>query len=99
VETFLTASLDKILVTGDTGSLQSLRSDLLLFERNHVDTSAELIDTGLLSSGIIDSNSGIRNTSVVSGLGERLSAPESVASGRSSSHFYMLWKISEKKII
>jgi hypothetical protein len=88
METFLTASLDKILVAGNTASLQSLRGDLLLLERNHVNASVELVNTGSLHTGIVYPDSGIGDTSVVSGLGVGLSAPESVASGRSSSHFY-----------
>jgi hypothetical protein len=47
----------------------------------------ELIDGGFLSTDIIDSDFGVWDTSVVSGLRIRLSSAAPVASGWSSTHW------------
>ena len=52
-----------------------------------MDTVGEFVVGSLLSTDIVDSQLGIGDTSVVSGLGVGLSFLVSIATGRSSSHF------------
>jgi len=86
MEAFLTALLDQVLVGSNTSSFHGFGRDLFLFERDEVNTEGEFFDISSLFTSIIDSDSGIGDTSVISGLGERLSTPVSVASSGSSSH-------------
>jgi len=86
METFLTALLDQVLVGSNTSSFHGFGRDLFLFERDEVNTEGEFFDISSLFTSIIDSDSGIGDTSVISGLGEWLSTPVSVASSGSSSH-------------
>lgn len=87
METFLTALLDQVLVGSNTSSFHGFGGDLFLFERDEMNTEGELFDISSLLASIVDSNSGIGDTSVITRLGERLSTPVSVASSGSSSHF------------
>jgi len=86
VETFLTGLLDEVLVSSNTASFKSFRGDLFLFKRDEMDTEWEIFDGTLLLTGIIDTDSWVRDTSVVTRLREWLSVPESIASSWSSSH-------------
>jgi hypothetical protein len=86
METFLTALLDQVLVGSNTASFHSFGGDLFLFEGDKVDRVGEFFDFSLLLTSIINSNSGIGDTSVITRLGERLASPISVASSGSSSH-------------
>lgn len=87
METFLTALLDQVLVGSNTSSFHGFGGDLFLFKGNEVNTEGEKFDISSLLTGIVNSDSGIGDTSVITRLGERLSTPVSVASSGSSSHF------------
>jgi hypothetical protein len=56
-----------------------------------VDTERELVNRGSLSTQIVDSNLGVGDTSIVSGLRERLVLAISVTSSGSSSHLVSLF--------
>ena len=58
-----------ILVGTDTGGFESLRGKLLIFVGDHVHTEREVIDVGLLTSQIEDTDLGVGNTTVEPGLG------------------------------
>ena len=88
METFLTALLDQVLVGSNTSGFHGFGGDLFLFKGNEVNTEGEKFNIGLLLTSIVDSNSGIGDTSVITRLGVRLSSPVSVASSGSSSHFF-----------
>jgi len=98
METFLTALLDQVLVGSNTSSFHGFGGDLFLFERNEVNTEGEFFDFSLLFTGIINSDSGIGDTSVITRLGERLATPVSVASSGSSSHFMTLFSLISIKL-
>lgn len=95
MESILRDEFNHIFVSGNTGSFQGFRGDLFLFIRNDVNDVGEFFNVGFLSTGIVDSDSGIGDTSVVSGLGIRLTLGLSVASSRSSTHLYDIcfWSI------
>ena len=76
-----------VLVAGNSGSLKSLRSDLLLLVANQMDAGWESIPLGLLLSDIVDSQLGVWHTSVESGLWIWLVLLVPVAPRWSSSHF------------
>lgn len=82
VETFLTAHLHGILVGADTGSLESLRRDVLVFARNQVDSVGELVNTSLLTTAVVDAKLSIRDTTAEAGLGVGLVLDEAVANER-----------------
>jgi hypothetical protein len=86
METFLTALLDQVLVGGNTASFHSFGGDLFLFEGDEMDSVGEFFDFGSRLTSIVNSDSGIGDTSVITRLGVRLTTPVSVASSRSSSH-------------
>ena len=86
VETFLTALLDQVLVGSDTASFHSFGGNLFLFKGDEVDRVGEFFDFSPLLTSIVDSDSGVGDTSVITRLGERLTTPVSVASSGSSSH-------------
>lgn len=46
----------------------------------------EGLDVGFLAADVVDSDFGVRDTSVVSGFGIRFAPADSVASGWSSAH-------------
>jgi hypothetical protein len=66
VESFLSGSLDDVLVGANSGSLKSLRGQLLVLVGNEMTTEGEVIDVGPLSSQVEDSNLGVGDTTVVS---------------------------------
>jgi len=65
VEGITTAHLGDVLVHANAGSLEGLRGDLLLLERDEVDAGGELIDVGLLLAEIVDTDLGVRDTTAV----------------------------------
>ena len=69
VETLLSCVDLHVFVSGDTGCLQRLRRDLLLFVRDHMDASWEHVPAGLLLATVVHSDLGIRHTTVEAGLG------------------------------
>jgi len=89
VETFLTALLDQVLVGSDTASFHSFGGDLFLFKGDEMDSVGEFFDFGLLLTSIVNSDSGIGDTSVITRFGEWLTTPVSVAFSRSSSHYWV----------
>lgn len=86
VETFLSGSVGHVLVAGNTGSLESLRGDLLLLTGNQVNAVGEFVELGLLLADVEHSDLGIRDTTAVSGLGVGLTLLVSIATSWSSSH-------------
>lgn len=56
VERVLTRGLGDVLVGTDTGSLESLRSDLLVFVTDEVGTEGEVVDGSLLTAKIVDTD-------------------------------------------
>jgi len=86
VETLLAAVLDEVLVGANTGGLESLGAQLLILVGDEVDAEREVIDIGTLSAQIEDSNLGVGDTTVESGLGIRLVLAVSVATSGTTSH-------------
>lgn len=72
VETLLTGVLDQVLVGADTGGLKSLGAQLLILVGDEVDAEREVIDVRTLSAQVEDSDLGVGDTTVESGLGIRL---------------------------
>ena len=70
VEGLLSGGLHDVLVGANSGSLESLGRELLVLVGDEVAAEGEVIDGSLLSSEIVDSDLGVRDTTVVSGLGE-----------------------------
>lgn len=70
VEGLFTGSLDDVLVGANSGSLESLGRELLVLVGNEMAAEGEVIDGGLLSTEIVDSDLWVGNTTVVSRLGE-----------------------------
>jgi hypothetical protein len=58
-----------ILVGANTGGFESLRGQLLVFVGDHVHTGREVIDIGLLTSKIEDTDLWVGDTTVEAGLG------------------------------
>lgn len=86
VETFLSGSLDEVLVGGNTGSFESLRGQLFVFVGDHVHTGREVVDIGLLTSKIEDTDLWVRDTTVEPGLRVRLVLAVAVASRGTTGH-------------
>lgn len=87
VERISTRHLGDVLVGTDTSGFQSLRGQLFNLVGHQVDTQWEVIDRGLLSTQVVDSDLRVWDSSVVSRLWVRLVLTVSVASSWSSSHF------------
>jgi len=66
VERLLSCSLDNVLVGTNTSGLEGLGGELLIFVRDEMTAEGEVVDRGLLSSEIIDSDLGLGDTTVVS---------------------------------
>jgi len=87
METFFTSGGLHVLVSSNTGGLKSLRRNLLLLVRDHMDASGEQTPVTLLLATVVDSNLGVGDTTVEAGLGVRLVLLVSETPGGSSSHF------------
>ncbi len=87
VESILTCLGLHVLVSSDTGSLKSLRGDLLLLAGDEVNAMGELVVGSLLSADVVDSELRVGHTTVVAGLGVGLVLLISIAARWSSSHF------------
>jgi hypothetical protein len=61
-----------ILVGANTGSLESLRGDLLILVGDEVNAEGELVHTGALAAKIEDANLGVGDTTVEARLRVRL---------------------------
>ena len=68
VETFLSGNLDKVLVGANAGGFEGLGAQLLIFVRDEVDASWELVDVGTLTAQIEDTNLWVGYTTVEAGL-------------------------------
>ena len=68
MEVLLTAVDGHVLVAGNSSSLESLRSDLLLLVANEMDTGWEFTESGLLLTDVIHSELGVWHTTVESRL-------------------------------
>lgn len=56
MESLLTRGLDDVLVGANSGSLKSLRRDLLVLVRDQVAAEGEVVNGSLLSSKIVNSD-------------------------------------------
>lgn len=72
MERLLSSVLGEVLVGANTGGLKSLGAQLFILVGDEVNAEGEVIDVRLLSAEIEDSNLGVRDTTVESGLGIRL---------------------------
>lgn len=79
VETITAGHLGDVLVGADTGSLKSLRGDLLALEGDEVDASGELVDISLLLAEIEDADLGVGDTTAVAGFDVGLALAIAVA--------------------
>ena len=66
VEVLLTAVDSHVLVASNSGSLKSLRGDLLLLVANQVDAGRESVELGLLLTDVVHSKFGVWHTTVES---------------------------------
>lgn len=82
MERLSTGLVGDVSVSTDTGGFKSLGGQLLQLVGHQVDTQWELVDGGLLSTQVVDSDLSVWDTSVVSGLWVRLVLTVSVASSR-----------------
>ena len=64
--------MQNILVGGNTGSFEGLRGQLFVFVGDHVHAGREVVDIGLLTSKIEDTDLWVRDTTVEPGLRVRL---------------------------
>jgi hypothetical protein len=87
VESILTGLGLHVLVSSNTGSFERLRGELLLLTGDEMDTVGELVVESLLSTDVVNSELGVRDTSVVARLRIRLVLLVSIAARWSSSHF------------
>lgn len=88
VEVLLADVLGQIFVSSDTGSFEGFGGDLLDLVGDDVHDEGEHVGVALLSSDVVDSDFGVRDTSVVPGLGIRLASAAPIASSWSSSHLW-----------
>jgi hypothetical protein len=65
----LEVDIGDILVGTNTGGFQSLRGELFIFVGDEVNAEGEVVDVGLLTSQIEDTDLGVGNTTVEPGLG------------------------------
>lgn len=72
MERFLSTVLDEVLVGANTGGLEGLGAQLFILVGDEVNAEGEVVDVRLLAAEIEDSNLGVRDTTVESGLGIRL---------------------------
>ena len=87
METFLTRVVLHVLVSSDTGGLESFRGDLFLLVGDHMDASGEEVPVGLLLSTVVHTDLGVGHTTVEARLRVWLVLLVSVAARWSSSHF------------
>lgn len=86
VEGILAGVLGHVLVDGNTGSLKSLRTELLLLTGQKVHAEGELLNGSLLTANIVDSDLGIGDTTAEPRLDVRLALAITVAPSRTSAH-------------
>jgi len=86
MEVILASKLSDVFVAANTSGLESLAGELLYFEGDEMGAEWELINAGLLTSEVEDSDLGIRDTTAVAGLGVWLVLAITVASCWTSSH-------------
>lgn len=70
VESLFTSSLDNVLVGANSSGFEGFGRQLLVLVGNEMAAEGEVVDRGLLSSEIVDSDLGVGDTTVVSRLGE-----------------------------
>jgi hypothetical protein len=93
VESFLSAELNHVFVSSDTGSFKGLRGKLLQLIGDDVNAERESIDGGSLVTGVENSDLRIRYTTAVTRLYERLVLAIAVAASwsylsRKRVHYY-----------
>lgn len=86
METFLSSGLHEVLVGANTGGFESLGGQLLVLVGDHVHAGREVVDIGLLTSKIEDTDLWVGDTTVEAGLGVRLVLAVAVATGRTTGH-------------
>jgi len=86
VETFLSGSLDHVLVGANAGGLERLGAQLLIFVGDQVNTGGELVDVGTLAAQVEDSDLWVWHTTVETRLGVRLVLAVAVATSWTTCH-------------
>ena len=86
-EVVLSGLGDHVLVGSNTSGLKRFRTDHFLLFGNEMDTAWEVVPLGLLLTTVVESDLGVRHTTVVAGLGVRFVLLVSVATSGSASHF------------
>lgn len=86
VEEILTRGLNHVLVASNTGSLQSLGSDLLVLVRNQVNGRWESVARRSLVTDVVNTQLGVGDTSAVPRLRVRLVLAVAIAASWSSTH-------------
>ena len=87
VERVTARNLGDVLVGTDTSSFQRFGRKLFKLVGDKVDAEREVVDGSSLSTKIIDTDLSIGDTTIVSGLGERLVLAVSVTSSGTTGHF------------
>lgn len=64
--------MENVLVGANTGGLKGLGRQLLILVGDHVHTGGEVVNAGLLTAQIEDTDLGVGNTTVEARLGVRL---------------------------
>jgi len=86
MEGFLSGGLNHVLVGANTGSFESLGTQLFVLIGNHVDAERELVNVGSLTTKIENSDLWVRYTSVESGLWVRLILAVTITSCGTTCH-------------
>ena len=68
VEGVLASFVRQVFVSSNAGGLKCLRGDLLLLTGDEMDTVGELVVESLLSTNVVNSELGVRDTTVVARL-------------------------------
>ena len=80
------SSVNFYLVAANTSGLKSFGRQLLQLIRHKMDTQRELVNTGLLTSQIVDPDLGVGNTTTETGFGVRFVLTVTITSCGTSTH-------------
>ena len=75
--------MKNVLVGANTGGLKGLGGQLLILVGDHVHTGGEVVNVGLLTAQIEDTDLGVGNTTVEARLGVRLETRKRMLVNRS----------------
>ena len=74
---------ESVFISANTGSLESLGREILILVRDYIHTGREVVNTGLLTAQIEDTDLGVGNTTVEARLGVRLETRKRMLVNRS----------------